>query len=120
MGKSTFTPEPWTIQDAGPNSGNCIRMEIVGENGFKICDIEDSAINVKSHSARKVIAAQKRDEANARLIAAAPDLLAACKRLVEGGACSCRERFVSDEDVEAGTICEWCQGNNAIAGVETP
>jgi hypothetical protein len=78
MSKAQHTPGPWKIQDAGPNSGNIIRFEIVwtanGTDFHSICEIEDSTVDAKDKKA-----AARMDEANARLIAAAPALLAACE-----------------------------------------
>ncbi len=63
----SHTPGPWRVEDAGPNSGNVIRFEIQSDAG-DICDIEDPAIDGNPNA-----------EANAQLIAAAPELLEACK-----------------------------------------
>ena len=58
-------------------------------------------------------------EANARLKAAAPDLLAALKRVAHvpceqpsGGHCSMLEPYT-------GTICPWCEARAAIAKAQS-
>jgi hypothetical protein len=68
------TPGPWTIADAGPDSGNVIRFEI-NQCDFMVCEIFDSALEPDGNDR---IEAQERDEANANLIASAPQLLSAC------------------------------------------
>lgn len=69
------TPGPWRINDAGPNSGNVIRIEVVAADGFKICDIEDSMVSHNYRSTTKAIRAQNRDLANAQLIVASSSVL---------------------------------------------
>jgi hypothetical protein len=92
MSKAQHTPGPWKIQDAGPNSGNIIRFEIVwtanGTDFHSICEIEDSTVDAKDKKA-----AARMDEANARLIAAAPALLAACEAALD-----MMKRAWSDDD----------------------
>jgi hypothetical protein len=72
--KPKHTPGPWSLSDAGPNSGNIIRMEVCGPDAHRVCEIEDSTIDAAKTMKRK---AAQRDEANARLIQSAPDLLSA-------------------------------------------
>lgn len=83
MDEKKHTPGPWKIQDAGPNSGNVIRFEIVwsanGTDFYKICEIEDGTIDATNKKA-----AARMDEANATLLAASPDLLDAIKNLISG------------------------------------
>lgn len=81
MSKTEHTPGPWTVRDAGPNCGNVIRLEVMSGD-FKVCDVEDSAIDFHLRTFRSTIQAQNRDAANARLIASAPDLLVAIKNLL--------------------------------------
>lgn len=50
------------------------------------------------------------DQANARLIAAAPDLLEACKIWVHNEKCTCEDGLGSD--------CPWCFTKQAIAKAE--
>lgn len=68
----------WTIRDAGPNSGNIIRFEIMCGDSV-VCEIEDSTIDLQNDgaTASEIRRAAKKDEAKARLIKAAPNLLAA-------------------------------------------
>lgn len=70
--QTTHTRGPVKIQDAGPFSGNIIRFEIVAGDDFKLCEIEDSAVqteqDIGNHARKRAI---RRDEANARLLTAA-------------------------------------------------
>lgn len=73
MSESKHTPGDWTLHDAGERSGNIIRFEIMGVKGQSIAEIEcfsTGDTGCKSHG--EVLA-------NARLMKAAPDLLAACE-----------------------------------------
>ena len=77
--EAKHTPGPWRFDDAGPLSGNIIRFDVLAgpeSDPFRVCEIDDSAADVPL-SKRKAAAA--RDLANARLVAAAPALLEACK-----------------------------------------
>ena len=60
---ATFTPGPWVIQDAGPGTIRGLRFRV----------ITDEKIIAKTSDGLEEA------RANARLIAAAPDLLAQCK-----------------------------------------
>jgi hypothetical protein len=66
MKQSKPTPGPWEVSDTSIVSGD-------DDNGFCIAVIEDDGDYAAPHDQR---------EANARLIAAAPDLLAALRGLV--------------------------------------
>ena len=61
--RATFTPGPWGIQDAGPGTIRGLRFRV----------ITDEKIIAKTSDGLEEA------RANARLIAAAPDLLAQCK-----------------------------------------
>ena len=61
--RATFTPGPWEIQDAGPGTIRGLRFRVV---------TKDSII-------ARTTDGWKEARANARLIAAAPELLAQCK-----------------------------------------
>ena len=61
--RATFTPGPWEIQDAGPGTIRGLRFQVVAK---------DSVI-------ARTTDGWKEARANARLIAAAPELLEQCK-----------------------------------------
>ncbi len=61
--RATFTPGPWMIQDAGPGTIRGLRFRVI---------TKDSII-------ARTTDGWKEAHANARLIAAAPELLAQCK-----------------------------------------
>jgi hypothetical protein len=61
--RATFTPGPWEIQDAGPGTIRGLRFRVI---------TKDSII-------ARTTDGWKEAHANARLIAAAPELLAQCK-----------------------------------------
>ena len=61
--RATFTPGPWEIQDAGPGTIRGLRFRVV---------TKDSII-------ARTTDGWKEARANARLIAAAPELLEQCK-----------------------------------------
>ncbi len=76
------TPGPWRFDDAGPLSGNIVRFDVLAgpeNNPFRVCEIDDTAAEVDSEKTSERRRAANRDLANARLIAASPDLLVACK-----------------------------------------
>lgn len=68
------TPGPWTIDDAGPDSGNLIRGEVYGPRRQLIAELPCPHANRDNH------VGPKNWLGNARLIAAAPDMLLACIR----------------------------------------
>jgi hypothetical protein len=61
--RATFTPGPWEIQDAGPGTIRGLRFRVVTDEKF-IAKTSDGLEEAR---------------ANARLIAAAPELLEQCK-----------------------------------------
>lgn len=72
------TPGPWVVIEKTTSVGKCFRVgphEIVTENHGGIC-LYDDRTQLNPHSAGE-------QEANARLIAAAPDLLKALEEAVE-------------------------------------
>lgn len=69
---SAHTKGPWVAEDRGDPGLEWV--EVVGANERSIADVGNSAANDWSEE----------DEANARLIAAAPDLLGACEALKAG------------------------------------
>ena len=111
--KPWHTPGPWRYEDHDPDpSDRCAtRCEVFAgsnENPFRVCLIEDTT---HDHVTLVTLAA-KRDLANARLIAAAPDLFAALRQ-VEWGV------TVSDEGGAELEICPWCgnpQDNGHLEG----
>lgn len=72
---SKHTPGPFRFDDSGPNSGNVVRGEIVGPKGQHIADV------LCSTPGDTGIKRASEVEANGRLLASAPDLLAACEEL---------------------------------------
>jgi len=64
---TTHTPGPWIVARIIPQDGDFIR-QVKAEDG-PVCFVHDLSD------------CQQEAKANARLIAAAPDLLAACKRI---------------------------------------
>lgn len=95
------TPGPWkstVLRDGARIESDEASVAWVGPDGTRECA-----------DGRIVEVMTKRAVANANLIAAAPDLLAACRRiLVEDGGCSCSE----------GGYCAWCLASAAIAKAE--
>lgn len=87
------TPGPWTLRERGD------WIEVIADGrpvaiGAVVDRSDPSTVSLGF--------------ANANLIAAAPDLLAACRRiLVEDGGCSCSEGY-----------CAWCLASAAIAKAE--
>lgn len=107
-----YTPGPWT-------SGSARTGRVFGADGYEVCDpTQGPHLHVDYDSDRGhwattpgayVDRTDEEIEANANLIAAAPDLLAACRRiLVEDDGCSCSE----------GGYCAWCLARAAIAKAE--
>jgi hypothetical protein len=78
--KQWFTPGPWRV-NRGDEYGQYWIIEVATEQddwvneGYHLSDDEGE---------RRAIVSTQRDLGNARLIAAAPDLLTACKRLLQG------------------------------------
>lgn len=64
--RATFTPGPWEIEDAGPGTIRGLRFRVVTDERF-IAKTSDGL---------------EEAHANARLIAAAPELLEQCKLLL--------------------------------------
>lgn len=64
---TTHTPGPWTVKSREAHN--------LGESGIVACDIHHGDIRVGAANVKPGIPF----EANARLIAAAPDLLASCE-----------------------------------------
>lgn len=69
------SPRPWELTDAGPDSGNCVRGEVYAADGAHIADLLDTFENKPLTPSQWL--------ANARLIRAAPELLAACRYVAE-------------------------------------
>lgn len=96
-----YTPGPWksvVLRDGARIEADGSSIAWIGPDDTRECA-----------DGRIVEVMTKRAVANANLIAAAPDLLAACRRiLVEDGGCSCSE----------GGHCAWCLAGAAIAKAE--
>lgn len=71
--KPTHTPGPWTMQGMTGLCGAKNSLPIMAVNGFNGCGVEIASVHAIGDA----------KHANARLIAAAPDLLAALKAIVE-------------------------------------
>ncbi len=91
MRERKYTRGPWTIL----NYCSADKWITIKEPGVKI-DYDDVD--------------QQEQEANARLIAAAPDLLAACDRVVDAGQCYCHLLSAGIKK-----SCGHCQASAAIA-----
>ena len=76
---SAHTPGPWTIEDEGDEDE--VRLELKGDSGSKpIAEIYDSYMTDEQHDSQEEYEEDLAEyEANARLIAAAPELLLACE-----------------------------------------
>jgi antitoxin (DNA-binding transcriptional repressor) of toxin-antitoxin stability system len=76
--QNTHTPGPWTVESCRNEDGSPF-LSISGQGPFGawLADIQPGSVNGKP------LGVTQRDEANARLIAAAPDLLAALKEMTE-------------------------------------
>ncbi len=87
--ETNHTPGPWDILIKGDPKGiNATR--IVGNRRYLLTDEEYVICRVE--------AGHKESEANARLIASAPDLLAACKMALETIKHACLEEFNIPQD----------------------
>lgn len=78
---ATFTPGPWTYKPCTIGHPDNLRNRVVKCDGYNIARVfsEDSTLaGMTSIAPPEAVA-----EANARLIAAAPDLLAACRAALE-------------------------------------
>lgn len=80
--EAKHTSAPWRLHDYGPDSGNVIRFEVHSERGM-ICEIEDPDLVSDQISKSEA-------SANACLIVAAPDLLAALTQISEQLECPAR------------------------------
>lgn len=67
MSKSTHTPYPWFVVEMQPRKHTTARRYLIQSGEANICTLDVAGRDTS------------RDEANAHLIAASPDLLAACK-----------------------------------------
>lgn len=101
MTQTRHTPGPWRVvgesgdskriyveSDMERDNWECLRCEVDSDD----CDYDMA-------------------HANARLIAAAPQLLAACERFCRNGICSCA-------DGGPGFVCDVCEGCAAIAAAK--
>jgi hypothetical protein len=120
MSEHKHTPGPWTAKPFGlvaaENFSKPYRLESVCETPLAWIDNQLAAYNCSHETAKWLSEWRERAAANARLIAAAPDLLEACEdalsRLSEfcGTDCEC------DNTHEAnGTKCGLCSIRAAIA-----
>lgn len=98
--KTKHTPGPWQVNGSWLNieTGNRhTAVESVLPGGFgMVASLEHSFT-------------RESEEANARLIAAAPELLEALKELVNDGECYCADNVASKE------TCRHCKARAAIA-----
>lgn len=80
------TPGPWAVSEAGKTSDGMIRVasEVVDRN---VCGVFVSEFDVAE------------DEANARLIASSPDLMAALEEIAEGKGAYSRDPLVHATNV---------------------
>ena len=102
---TTHTPGPWTAEETPDNSGLIIVLDSGPECPCFVAMVPDNQINSVSHQ-----------QANARLIAAAPDLLTALQRL--SFAASCRENTSGDPIRVMETRAELAEANRqAIAAI---
>ena len=104
------TPGPWTLETVDTQIGICHKVgPFPGSHGRKTgyaCIYHDGAINQPS------IAASGELYANARLIAAAPELLEACMALREA-AVNMRGEFVVKKGVSAKTLARMFAADDA-------
>lgn len=91
------TPGPWT-------------MHQWGDNDYEINDAEGTVCNVPGFDDDTVD--REKAEPNARLIAAAPELLDRLKSMVSGAECEC------DTADEEHPLCDICWSRQVIAKAE--
>ena len=87
MSRHTFTPGPWAFEP-----GN---WGVASRPGWGLVDSDGLSLNVTVHGTDVLHNNDPHAEANARLIAAAPDLLEACQELMyeaDFGGCSRAQR----------------------------
>lgn len=109
--QTTHTPGPWVIHEWG--IGDSV-IEVNGPDGAQIAEIDTLRESTETEHVR----ASGEHRANARLIAAAPDLLAACK--AADGAFDRIEAQGADGDSEAWKMAfaAWQNVRAAIAKAE--
>jgi hypothetical protein len=83
----SHTPGPWKVEDRRKAPIKNIR--IVGNGGHEVAEVSDvhqrDHLSPRKWSDEEANAIDAEGLANAQLIAAAPDLLAACKLLIDAG-----------------------------------
>lgn len=103
------TPGPWLIQGKSGNDGEAF---VIGTSGKVVCYTADTYDEEEDEG---VITPE--DQANATLIAAAPELLAALK-LFAAGAADKRPCWCDDYTREPGAKCDNCIAWAAIDKAE--
>jgi hypothetical protein len=101
------TPEPWRLVDDA--QGPCM---ILDRGGVCIASLTNAHIPVKGFIEIESPGAPTRT-ANARLIAAAPKMLAALRRFVDLDTCDCY--LDGEHHTEP---CVWCQAKEALSKAE--
>ena len=103
--KHAFTPGPWEVYscEEGERHGQVFAPDGVSD-GKTVCDLPKSKL-IQPEDKRKnhYFVHSAEDEANARLIAAAPDLLSQCKHLEKIIRCRLPEM---DADIELAKLRE--------------
>jgi len=103
---NTHTPGPWEIKLSRDDEGTLCHIgtpDKIARCGQHVCQINGWGFDYD---------ADKEQQANARLIAAAPDLLAACKRISEAFKNAPHETQNAYQGI-------WTDIDNAIAKVES-
>jgi len=111
-----YTPGPWGVDDAGGEAP----FGVFAEDGDAVCYLTENpmgGLGLREYA---------EDQANARLIAAAPDLLEAAKAFVAINECACPtpQDMPFDEELPAfpewikTNRCYWHKARAAIAAAE--